>query len=277
MEMNVSNNVHTNAAQAYDGYSMDKDAITRIKEEAAEANKNKSSQPSKEFLEQQAAIFERPEVKEFLNSKGVTHYERIDNLGTNLVADYRKQTGYYNNNKLDSMNTDEKAEYYKKAYAEIYDEIEQGYANGTRERKILDNEGNKRLATKEEELAALDKKFEEITKGLEFQRSREVDQELIAQGKKEAMQISTDRKYETMSAAYKAQQPNPTVSEDVEEFAKKVTFEKSDELEAKKMDFVNAFSKNMLDFSELFKTQYNQAKPGTFDIASFLANVSQMK
>lgn len=277
MDMNVSNSTsaYKSSAQAYDGYEVDKDAIARIKEEAAQANKNKSSQPSKEFLEQQAAIFERPEVKEFLSNYGVNHYQNVDRLGDNLMNDYRKQSGYYNNNKLDSMNSSEKTDYYQKAYAEIYDEIEKGYADGTRETKIVDKDGNKRLATKEEELAALDKKYEEITNSLTYQRGKEVDRELVAQGKKEAQQQVMDSKYEAMNAAYKAQQPQATVSEEVKEFVKSVTFENNDELEAKKLDFVNMLSQKMMDFSTLFKQSFNQAQPGTFDMAAFLANVSQ--
>ena len=79
-----------------------------------------------------------------------------------------------------------------------------------------------------------------------------------------------------MTAAYKVQpKPQPAASEDVKEFAKTVTSENKEELETKRLDFVNMLSQNMLDFSTLFKQSYSQAQPGGFDMAAFFANISQ--
>ena len=53
------------------------------------------------------------------------------------------------------LSTTDKANGYVKAYAELYDEIVQGYENGTREIYVADENGTHKL-TKEEELSALD-------------------------------------------------------------------------------------------------------------------------
>lgn len=280
MEMNVSSttSAYTSAAASYDGYEVDKDLATKIKEEAAKSAETKTGMPSEEFLQEQAAIFERSEVKSFLGQFSRDTVCSLDKLGQSLFYRYEDKHGYGDRNdafrELYSKSVSDRAEFYKKAYADMYDEIERGYADGTRKTTVVDN-GVKRLATKEEELAALDKRYGEITRGLAFKRSLEVDKELIAQGKKEAPYHKYNQKYETMAAAYKVPQPQSAASEDVKEFAKTVTSENAEDLEAKRLDFVNMLSQNMLDFSTLFKQSYSQAQPGSFDMAAFFANISQ--
>lgn len=58
-----------------------------------------------------------------------------------------------------ALSITEKADSYVKAYAELYDEIVQGYENGTRELYTADENGIHKL-TKEEELSALNEAYE---------------------------------------------------------------------------------------------------------------------
>lgn len=267
-----------NASAVSVGYTVDKSTAARIKEETSEAAESRTGMPSEEFLEQQAAIFERPEVKAFLSRNSIETSGKLDTVGMRLFRSFRIKNGCDdlngNADSISSKNSSEQADFYKKAYAEIYDEIEKGYADGTRSRTVIDDDGSKRLLTKEEEFDALDKEYENIINGLTAKRSREVDKGLIAAGKKEAP-LKPNQKYETMRAAYESTQPKKQISSDVDEFVRTVSSESSEELESKSSEFIGKLSKNMLDFSEFFKQQYSLAEPGTFDITEFLASVSQ--
>lgn len=283
MEMNVSSttSAYTSAAASYDGYEVDKDLATKIKEEAAKSAETKTGNPSEEFLQEQAAIFERSEVKSFLGQFHRDTVTGINTLGQTLFYRYEDKQGYGPRNhafrELYSMSISDRADFYKKAYADMYDEIERGYADGTRKTYVVDN-GVKRLATKEEELNALEKEYANKTRSLAAQRKQEIDNELIRQGKIVLYREPTHKKNQSVIDAYEAQKPQlpkTTVDEETKKFAKEVTFESTDDLESKKMDFVNMLSQNMLDFSTLFKQSYSQAQPGGFDMAAFFANISQ--
>lgn len=69
------------------------------------------------------------------------------------------------------QNISDKADSLLKAYAESYDEIKRGYAEGTRETYIADNtsENGYRKLTEEEELAELDKAYQQHV--TEFERN----------------------------------------------------------------------------------------------------------
>ena len=86
MEMNVSSttSAYTSAAASYDGYEVDKDLATKIKEESAKAAETKTGNPSEEFLQEQAAIFERSEVKSFLGQFSRETITGINTLGADL-------------------------------------------------------------------------------------------------------------------------------------------------------------------------------------------------
>ena len=283
MEMNVSSttSAYTSAAASYDGYEVDKDLATKIKEESAKAAETKTGKPSEEFLQEQAAIFERSEVKSFLGQFHRDTVTNINTLGQSLFYRYEDKQGYGDRNnasrELYSKSISDRAEFYKKAYADMYDEIERGYADGTRKTYVVDN-GVKRLATKEEELNALEKEYANKTRSLAAQRKQEIDDELVRQGKIVLYREPTHKKNQSVIDAYEAQKPQrpkTPVDEEAKKFAKEVTFDSTDDLESKKMDFVNMLSQNMLDFSTLFKQSYSQAQPGGFDMAAFFANISQ--
>ena len=91
MEMNVSSttSAYTSAAASYDGYEVDKDLATKIKEEAAKSAETKTGMPSEEFLQEQAAIFERSEVKSFLGQFSRDTVCSLDKLGQSLFTDMR--------------------------------------------------------------------------------------------------------------------------------------------------------------------------------------------
>lgn len=287
MDMNVSNTAKYETVKSYENYQVDKDFVKEIKERAAEAAKNNTGRPSQEFLEQQAAIFERSEVKSFLSK---FNYESLSDLGSRRLDEQLKKDGYLvNGSKYSSefaaMSSKQKLEVYTEAYAKMYDEIERGYADGTRSKNVLDfklpgddMEDKIRPLTKEEELEALTKAFDYRAKWLAGTMKEELDNELVKQGKIKLYREPVNKKNQGVISAYESQKeqiPKAPVDEEIQKFAKEVTFEKPEELEQKKMEFLNKLTKNMLDISTLLPQQYSQSKPGTFDVAAFLATVSQ--
>lgn len=287
MEMNVTNAARYETAKANEGYGIDKDFVTQIKEQAAEAAKTNTGRPSKEFLEQQAAIFERPEVKSFL---GKYNYESLNELGSRRLDEQLKKDGYMvgwssYSSEFESMSSKEKLDVYKEAYVKMYDEIERGYADGTRSKNVLDLKlpgddmyDKIRPLTKEEELDALTKAYEYKAKSLTGKMKQELDNELVKQGKIKLYREPTNKKNQNVISAYEAQKvqlPKAPVDEEIEQFAKDVTFKSPEELEQKKMEFINMITKNAFDITTLLPKQYNQSQPGTFDVAAFLSTVSQ--
>lgn len=213
-------------------------------------------------------------------------------LGDRRLEEQLKKDGYLVNggkysSEFAAMSAKEKLDVYKEAYAKMYDEIERGYADGTRAKNVYDPKmpgedmsDKIRPLTKEEELKALTKAYEYQAKRLTGKMKEELDNELVKQGKIVLYREPTHKKNQNVIDAYEAQkvqQPKAPASEEVKKFAEDVTFDTTSELEQKKMEFLNSISQNYLNFSALLQNQYSQAQPGTFDIAEFLANVSQLK
>ena len=97
------------------------------------------------------------------------------NLDINYSTMLAKEANRLNDEDKKAMTSDgalswrAKAENYAEAYANLYDEIVQGYANGTRKVNVedKDSELGYRTLTMEEELGALDKAYEANVKFFE--------------------------------------------------------------------------------------------------------------
>ncbi len=83
----------------------------------------------------------------------------IDNYGNELAKGTETLKGQGKSG--DTYSFSDEAEDYVRAYGNLYDEIVQGYKNGTRERYVEDETSEKgyRKTTMEEELKGLDKAF----------------------------------------------------------------------------------------------------------------------
>jgi len=104
------------------------------------------------------------------------------NLSTDLDYDFQlggevgkyKQAGVY-------LSTEEKADNLLKAYANLYDEMMQGYESGTREIHVEDKNSEKgyRILTKEEESIALDNSYKKYADSLEEGEKQELDTQKV--------------------------------------------------------------------------------------------------
>lgn len=101
------------------------------------------------------------------------------------------------------LGTTDKANGYVKAYAELYDEIVQGYENGTREIYVADENGTHKL-TKEEELSALDTAYKKTVD--DFVTREETNQHARQIIGEEMEKISKISKRETLAADYLKEQ-----------------------------------------------------------------------
>ena len=87
-----------------------------------------------------------------------------------------------------------KAENYAEAYTNLYDEIVQGYENGTRQVNVIDenSEQGYRTLTMEEELSALDAAYEKNVKGFEeYAAQQNKAQPIIGEWKEQVAKIKS--------------------------------------------------------------------------------------
>ncbi len=93
-------------------------------------------------------------------AKQATNALLANNYGNELVKETETLKGQRKSD--DTYNLSNKAEDYVRAFGNLYDEIVQGYQNGTRERYVEDktSETGYRKMTMEEELNGLDKAFQ---------------------------------------------------------------------------------------------------------------------
>ena len=94
-----------------------------------------------------------------MKAKPLNNYGNELAKETETLKEQRKSGGTYS--------LSNKAEDYVRAYGNLYDEIVQGYQNGTRERYVEDDasETGYRKMTMEEELNELDKAFQRAAHG----------------------------------------------------------------------------------------------------------------
>ncbi len=131
--------------------------------------------------------------------------EQLKNEKINLV-DYRyeisRRAEQLNKGTADTgksvLSTADKADGYVKAYAQLYDEIVQGYEDGTRE-IYVEGEGGPRKLTREEELDALDTAYRKtVDNFVTMEQTNQHAREIIAE---EAEKISRISKRTTTLAA----------------------------------------------------------------------------
>lgn len=156
---------------------------------------------------------------------------------------------------------EEKAENLLGAYAKLYDEISQGYDNGTKAYYAYKNENGKLKLTeltKEEALAELDRSYGKISENMEAQekiRRREADwYDGLVKSQMEIFDIKESR--------------GRDVAAEREEFLRQVEIDKK-RMKNESSDIeIEGFSKKMLDVTNDFKEQY-----GTKDIHTILSEV----
>ena len=93
-----------------------------------------------------------------------------------------------------SLSWQARAENYAEAYANIYDEIVQGYESGTRQINVIDenSELGYRMLTMEEELSALDAVYEKNVKGFEeYATQQNKAQTIIGEWKEQVAKIKS--------------------------------------------------------------------------------------
>lgn len=146
----------------------------------------------------------------------------------------------------------DKAESLLKAYAESYDEIQKGYAEGTRESYIADNttETGYRKLTKEEEIAELDKAYQQHV--TEFERNNDTGLlKALAAHAKKAMEMAGSKSKNT--------------SETKNNLEKRIE-------ETKKLP--DDVGRKLLDASLNFKVQYGLSQIGKIDISNLLKGIN---
>lgn len=102
-----------------------------------------------------------------------------------------------------ALSTTDKANNYVTAYAELYDEIVQGYENGTRELYAADENGTHKL-TKDEELSALDAAYKKtVDNFVTMEKTNQHAREIIG---KEMEKISKITSRSTLAVTYLEEQ-----------------------------------------------------------------------
>ena len=152
------------------------------------------------------------------------------------------------------LNFQEKAENLLGAYAKLYDEISQGYDNGTKAFYVSDNKANLIKLTKEEALAELDRSYEKVSESMEQQEKQyRWGKKILAQGTKQLA--------ETLESRGRDATKERDFLRDYEQKQQRIK-ESNDDIE------IDGFSKKMIYAANDFKEQY-----GTKDIVTILSEM----
>lgn len=136
------------------------------------------------------------------------------------------------------------------AYTEKYNEIKTGYADGTREVYVPDENGGYRLATEEEEIAMLDKGFENCVESYEDSwDAKELNMKLQLLGERyhEEQQYEWDKRH-----GLKAERRS---AEDWERYA---TLKQEEFAKYKKENYIENFAERVNQMQSFVKSMYSQ-------------------
>lgn len=121
------------------------DVMLSISKEAMESYRNRIQQSGQENYDD---IIQRRELLKSGKIKDIDYGYEI----SKKAAEWNKEAAKSGQN---TLSTTDRKKGYAEAYAELYDEIVQGYEAGTREIYVADENGTRKL-TKDEELSNLD-------------------------------------------------------------------------------------------------------------------------
>ncbi len=153
MKVNNSYEKETNTTQSEN----DNTVKLSISQEGIESYRKKFHESGLQTEDGKVIEKKQDFIKQAKNSIFANYYENELAKKANTLKEQREHTNTYS--------LSNKVEDYVKAYANLYDEIVQGYKNGTRERYVEDENSNTgfRKMTMEEELNSLDKAFQKTS------------------------------------------------------------------------------------------------------------------
>lgn len=174
-----------------------KSAITKLAEQPIKVSISKegyesyhnSVTESRQALSYDGAIRQKKNLMDADQSKGMDYSYRLSKEANQLNE---SDTEALTDGK--SLSWQAKAENYAEAYAKLYDEIVQGYENGTRQINVIDenSELGYHTLTMEEELNGLDAAYEKNVKGFEeYATQQKKAQTIIGEWKEQVAKIKS--------------------------------------------------------------------------------------
>lgn len=199
--MKISNNVNTTALFAPQSNNKNKKenwqvGVNHIEEQSVKIS---ISDEGKEYYRKSIPQNEQDIYDTILQQREQLKKVRFIDYGYEIQKRAVQQNKDADNTERGVLSITDKANSYVKAYAELYDEIVQGYENGTREMYAANENGIHRL-TKDEELNALDTAYKKnvdnfVTMEKKNQHAREIINE-------EMNKISKITSRSTLAATY---------------------------------------------------------------------------